>query len=257
MNPARRRAIFRRLQAKNPAPVTELEHSTPFELLVAVMLSAHTTDRSVNLATRQLFPRANTPQKLLALGEDGVRPYLKSVGLYNTKTKNLLALCRVLVEKHAGEVPADRESLEELPGVGRKSANVVLNIVFGQPTIAVDTHIFRVANRTGLAPGKNPREVEDELLATTPKEYLHNAHHWLILHGRYVCTARKPDCPHCVIEDLCEYSLKTPPEARARTGAPAARAVPRPHPMSSRRRGPAVPARRKSGHAALRRSKPR
>jgi endonuclease-3 len=223
VNPTRRRAIFRRLQAHNPAPTTELKYQTPFELLVAVALSAHTTDRSVNAATEKLFPVANTPQALLALGVDGVRPYLKSVGLYNTKSQNLIALCQALVEEHGGQVPGTREALEKLPGVGRKTANVILNMVFGEATIAVDTHIFRVANRTGLAYGKTPREVEDELTATTPKAYRKNAHHWLILHGRYVCTARKPACPRCVIEDLCEYSLKTPPRALASSDAPAAR----------------------------------
>ena len=223
MNPTRRRAIFRRLQAQNPAPTTELTYHTPFELLVAVMLSAHTTDRSVNAATEKLFAVANTPQALLALGVDGVRPYLKSVGLYNTKSQNLIALCRALVEEHGGQVPDTREGLERLPGVGRKTANVILNMVFGEDTIAVDTHIFRVANRTGLSYGKTPREVEDELTATTPKPYRKNAHHWLILHGRYVCTARKPACPRCVIEDLCEYSLKTPPRALASSDAAAAR----------------------------------
>ncbi|HXA92443.1 MAG TPA: endonuclease III, partial [Steroidobacteraceae bacterium] len=205
MNPARRRAIFRRLQAANPAPTTELEHSTPFELLVAVMLSAHTTDRSVNAATRQLFARANTPRAILELGAEGVMPYLKSVGLYNSKTKNLIALCRQLIEQHGGEIPSTRAELEALPGVGRKTANIILNMVFGEASIAVDTHIFRVANRTGLAPGKTPRAVEDELLATTPEVYRKNAHHWLLLHGRYVCTARKPACPTCIIRDLCEY----------------------------------------------------
>lgn len=217
MHPATRRAIFRRLQAANPSPRTELEYRTPFELLVAVMLSAHTTDKSVNAATRRLFPVANTPQSLLELGVEGVKPYLRSVGLYNTKSRNLIGLCRALVEGHGGEVPADRAALEALPGVGRKSANVVLNIVFGQEEIAVDTHIFRVANRTGLAPGRTPRQVEDALMAGTPAEYRRDAHHWLILHGRYVCTARTPACPRCVIRDLCEYTLKTPPRPPARS----------------------------------------
>lgn len=224
MNPARRRAIFRRFQAANPQPTTELEYSTPFELLVAVMLSAHTTDKSVNAATRKLFPVARTPQAILALGEDGVRPYLKSVGLYNAKAKNLIEMCRILIEKHGGQVPASREALEELPGVGRKTASVILNMVFNKPEIAVDTHIFRVANRTGLAPGKTPRAVEEGLLATTPKEYIHNAHHWLLLHGRYVCVARKPNCPKCIIADLCEYPDKTPadpPSTRKPSGKPA------------------------------------
>jgi endonuclease-3 len=212
MQPARRRAIFRRLQAANPRPTTELLHRSPFELLIAVVLSAHTTDRSVNVATRKLFPVANTPAALAALGVDGVKPYLMSVGLYNMKSKNVVALSKDLLEKYDGKIPHDREALEALPGVGRKTANIILNMVFGEPTIAVDTHIFRVANRTGLAPGKTPRAVEEALLANTPAAYRKDAHHWLILHGRYVCTARKPDCPHCIIEDLCEYKHKTPPE---------------------------------------------
>jgi endonuclease-3 len=224
MNPARIRAIYRRLQAANPNPKTELEHSTPFELLVAVMLSAHTTDKSVNTATRSLFPLANTPQKILALGVEGVKPYLKSVGLYNAKAKNLIELCRRIIDLHGGEVPNDRDALESLPGVGRKTANVILNIVFGHTTIAVDTHIFRVANRTGLAPGKNPRVVEDELNQVTPDEYKKNAHHWLLLHGRYVCVARLPACPKCVIADLCEYPLKTPRKDLPKSDAPVARA---------------------------------
>ena len=224
MNPARIRAIYRRLQAANPDPKTELEYSTPFELLVAVMLSAHTTDKSVNTATRILFPLANTPQKILALGVEGVKPYLKSVGLYNAKAKNLIDLCRRIVDLHGGEVPNDRDALESLPGVGRKTANVILNIVFGHTTIAVDTHIFRVANRTGLAPGKNPRVVEDELNEITPDEYKKNAHHWLLLHGRYVCLARLPACPKCAIADLCEYTLKTPPKDLPKSDAPVARA---------------------------------
>jgi endonuclease-3 len=210
LHPATRRAIFRRLAAANPEPKTELEYSSPFELLVAVMLSAHTTDKSVNAATRKLFPIANTPAAILALGEEGVKPYLKTVGLYNSKSKNLIGLCRRLAELHAGQVPANRESLEALPGVGRKTANVVLNIIFGETEIAVDTHIFRVANRTGLAPGKTPRAVEDALNENTPAEFKRNAHHWLILHGRYVCTARRPACPKCIINDLCEYADKTP-----------------------------------------------
>jgi endonuclease-3 len=210
VHPATRRAIFRRLAAANPEPKTELEHSSPFELLVAVMLSAHTTDRSVNAATRKLFPLANTPAAILALGEEGVKPYLKSVGLYNSKSKSLIGLCRMLLERHGGEVPGERAALEGLPGVGRKTANVVLNIIFGETEIAVDTHIFRVANRTGLAPGKTPRAVEDALTANTPAQFKRNAHHWLILHGRYVCTARTPRCPQCIIRDLCEYPDKTP-----------------------------------------------
>jgi endonuclease-3 len=239
MTPARRRAIFRRLQAANPSPTTELAYSTPFELLVAVMLSAHTTDKSVNAATRVLFPLANTPQAIYALGVDGVRGYIKSVGLYNAKAKNLIELCRRLIEQHGGEVPATREGLEALPGVGRKTANVILNIVFGEAAIAVDTHIFRVANRTGLAPGKNPRAVEDTLLATTPREYLRNAHHWLLLHGRYVCTARKPACPACSIADLCEYPHKTPPRVR-----------------KAGRVGPVTRRSKRGPHAGIRRAKP-
>jgi endonuclease-3 len=219
---ATRRAIFRRLQAANPKPTTELEYRTPFELLVAVMLSAHTTDKSVNAATRQLFPVANTPEAIFKLGVEGVKPYIKQVGLYNTKAKNLVGLCQRLIEQHGGQVPPEREALEALPGVGRKTASVVLNMVFGEVEIAVDTHIFRVANRTGLAPGKTPREVEDALMATTPPEFRKDAHHWLILHGRYVCTARKPACPKCLINDLCEYPDKTPAKELKRSDAPVA-----------------------------------
>ncbi len=210
MHAATRTAIYRRLRAANPAPTTELEHHSPFELLVAVMLSAHTTDKSVNAATRILFPVANTPEAILALGVEGLKPYIRSVGLYNTKSQNLIGLCRQLVERHGGRLPGDRASLEALPGVGRKTANIILNMVFGQTQIAVDTHIFRVANRTGLAPGRTPRTVEDSLVANTPAEFRKDAHHWLILHGRYVCTARKPACPSCIIRDLCEYRHKTP-----------------------------------------------
>ncbi len=213
MNPARRRAIFRRLQAANPTPTTELEHSSPFELLVAVVLSAHTTDRSVNAATRRLFPVANTPHAMLALGVEGLRPYLKSVGLYNAKARNVIALCGQLIERHDGRIPCSREALEALPGVGRKTASVILNMVCGESTIAVDTHIFRVANRTGLAPGKTPRAVEEALLATTPEAYRKDAHHWLLLHGRYVCKARLPDCSRCIIAHLCEYPHKPPARA--------------------------------------------
>ncbi len=222
MNPARRRAIFRRLAAANPEPTTELEYSTPFELLVAVVLSAHTTDKSVNAATRKLFAAANTPRALLELGVEGVRPYLKAVGLYNAKARNIVELSRLLLEHHGGIVPCDRAALEALPGVGRKTANVILNMVCGEPTIAVDTHIFRVANRTGLAPGNTPREVEESLLAATPRPYLKNAHHWLLLHGRYVCTARLPACPRCIIRDLCEYPHKTPPSRLRARDAPIA-----------------------------------
>ncbi len=212
MHPATRAAIFRRLKAANPTPTTELLHDSPFELLVAVMLSAHTTDKSVNAATRVLFPIANTPAAIYALGVEGVKSYIKSVGLYNTKAKNLIGLCQQLIERHGGEVPADRAALEALPGVGRKTASIILNMVFGQIEIAVDTHIFRVANRTGLAPGKTPLEVEANLMANTPAQYRKDAHHWLLLHGRYVCTARAPACPTCLIRDLCEYRHKSQPK---------------------------------------------
>jgi endonuclease III len=209
MNPAKRREIYERFRAANPNPTTELKYTTPFELLVAVVLSAQATDKSVNLATDVLYKKYNTPDKLAKLGVAGLEKYIQRIGLYRTKAKNVVELSRILVEKHGGEVPATREALEELPGVGRKTANVVLNTAFGQPTVAVDTHIFRVANRTGLAPGKDPREVEDRLVKFTPPEFLKNAHHWLILHGRYVCIARKPGCPECLIRDLCEYRQKT------------------------------------------------
>jgi len=207
MNPQKRREIFRRLQAANPNPTTELEYRTPYELLVAVVLSAQATDKSVNLATSKLFPA--TPEKMVQLGVAGVEPCIKSIGLYRTKAKNVVALSRMLLDEHCGAVPQNREALERLPGVGRKTANVVLNTAFGQLTVAVDTHIFRVSNRTGLAPGKDPLEVEEKLLKFTPPEYLKNAHHWLILHGRYVCLARKPGCPQCLIRDLCEFRPKT------------------------------------------------
>ena len=210
MNPAKRREIFLRLQAANPHPTTELEYSTPFELLVAVMLSAQATDVSVNAATRHLFPVANTPQAILALGEEKLREYIQRIGLYKTKAKHVMQTCRLLVERHGGAVPETREELEALPGVGRKTANVILNTAFGQPTIAVDTHIFRVANRIGLAPGKTVLEVENKLLKVVPDEFKHDAHHWLILHGRYVCRARKPKCGACIIRDLCEYKDKEP-----------------------------------------------
>ena len=212
MNPQKRRAIFERLRAANPQPTTELEYSTPFELLVAVMLSAQATDKSVNLATRKLFAVANTPQAILALGQKGLESYIKTIGLYQTKAKNLIETCRILIERYGGEVPRDREALQSLPGVGRKTANVVLNTAFGEPTIAVDTHVFRVANRTGLAPGKDVLEVERKLERFTPEEFKRNCHHWLILHGRYVCVARNPKCPRCIIRDLCEYRAKTPAE---------------------------------------------
>ena len=209
MNPQRRREMFERLRALNPHPTTELEYSTPFELLVAVILSAQATDKSVNVATRKLFPVANTPRAILDLGVEGLSNYVRSIGLYQGKARNIIATCRMLLEQHGGAVPAGRESLEALPGVGRKTANVILNTAFGQPTMAVDTHIFRVANRTGLAPGKTVRAVEDKLLKNVPQEFLQDAHHWLILHGRYVCKARAPACPACPIADLCDYRDKT------------------------------------------------
>jgi endonuclease-3 len=203
-------ALFARLAALNPQPTTELEYTSPYELLVAVILSAQATDVGVNKATRRLFPVASTPAAMLALGEDGLKRHIASIGLYNAKAANVIAMSRLLLERHGGEVPRSREALEALPGVGRKTANVVLNTAFGEPAIAVDTHIFRVANRTGLAPGKEVREVEDRLMRVVPERYRRDAHHWLILHGRYVCKARKPDCPHCVIRDLCRYRDKTP-----------------------------------------------
>ena len=209
MTPARRHEIFARLKAANPAPTTELAYRTPFELLVSVVLSAQATDVSVNKATAKLFPVANTPAALVKLGVRGVKPFIKTIGLFNTKARNVVALSRRLLDEHGGEVPRTREALEALPGVGRKTANVVLNTAFGEPTIAVDTHIFRVANRTGLAPGRTVRAVEDALVATTPAEFARDAHHWLILHGRYTCKARVPECPRCAIRDLCEYRSKT------------------------------------------------
>ena len=208
MNAARRRKIYERFARANPAPRTELVYRTPFELLVAVVLSAQATDVGVNKATARLFPVANTPAAILALGENGLKSYIKTIGLFNSKARNILKTCQTLVAEHGGEVPRDRDALEALPGVGRKTANVILNSAFGEPTIAVDTHIFRVANRVGLAPGPNVRAVEDELVRVTPDEFKVNAHHWLILHGRYVCKARKPACPTCVIADLCEYKEK-------------------------------------------------
>ena len=209
MNPQKRGAIFARLRTANPQPRTELIYATAFELLVAVILSAQATDKGVNKATAELFRVANTPAAIVALGLKGLSKYIKSIGLYNTKAKNIIAMSRLLLERHAGEVPRIREALEELPGVGRKTANVILNTAFGEATIAVDTHIFRVANRTGIAPGKTVREVEDKLLKFVPPEYRLDAHHWLILLGRYVCKARRPDCPGCIIADLCEYRHKT------------------------------------------------
>ena len=209
MNSAKRHEIFACLKAINPHPTTELVYHTPFELLIAVILSAQATDKSVNLATQQLFQQANTPEKILALGETGLTEFIKRIGLYKTKAKNILATCELLIQQHDSQVPQTREQLEKLPGVGRKTANVILNTAFGKPTIAVDTHIFRVANRTGLAPGKNVLEVELKLLKAVPKEYRLDAHHWLILHGRYVCKARKPACAICKINHLCEFPDKT------------------------------------------------
>ena len=210
MNASKRKAIFERLRAANPSPTTELEYSSPFELLISVMLSAQATDVSVNKATRSLFAAASTPDAMLALGEEGVRAHIRNIGLFNAKAKNVVATCRLLLDLHGGRVPDEREALERLPGVGRKTANVVLNTAFGVPVIAVDTHIFRVANRIRLARGKTPRQVEDGLLRTIPDEFKRDAHHWLILHGRYTCTARKPACPRCIVADLCEYPHKQP-----------------------------------------------
>ena len=209
MNKAKRVEIFSRLRSTNPEPKTELVYGTPFELLIAVILSAQATDKSVNLATEKLFAVANKSEEMLALGEAKLLPFIQSIGLYRNKAKNIIATCQILQEKYHGEVPRTREELEQLPGVGRKTANVVLNTAFGEPTIAVDTHIFRVANRTGIAPGKNVIEVENRLLRLVPEQFKKDAHHWLILHGRYVCKARKPDCPKCPIADLCEYRKKT------------------------------------------------
>ncbi len=209
MNPEKRREIFARLKAANPHPTTELEYTTPFELLIAVILSAQATDVSVNKATRQLYPVANTPAAIYALGVEGLIPYVQTIGLYRNKAKNVIETCRMLLEQHGGEVPRDREALQALPGVGRKTANVVLNTAFGVPAMAVDTHIFRVSNRTGIAPGKNVDIVEQKLMKFVPSEYLMDAHHWLILHGRYTCTARSPQCWNCLIADLCEFKSKT------------------------------------------------
>ncbi|KFI07247.1 endonuclease III [Massilia sp. BSC265] len=213
MNPAKRLEIFTRFRTANPKPTTELEFTTPFELLIAVLLSAQSTDVGVNKATRRLYPVANTPRAILDLGLDELKSYISTIGLYNTKAANVMATCRILVEQHGGEVPRSREALEALPGVGRKTANVVLNTAFGEPTMAVDTHIFRVSNRTKIAPGKNVDIVEQKLLKFVPKDFLHDAHHWLILHGRYTCVARKPKCWNCLIVDLCEYKEKTPAPA--------------------------------------------
>jgi len=209
VNPQKRQAIFARLRAANPQPRTELIYASAFELLVAVILSAQATDKSVNKATAELFRAANTPASILALGVGGLSKYIQSIGLYNAKAKNIMAMCRMLLERHGGEVPMTREALEELPGVGRKTANVILNTAFGHATIAVDTHIFRVANRTRIAPGKTVREVEEKLMKFVPPEFMRDAHHWLILHGRYTCKARRPACPVCIIADLCEYPRKS------------------------------------------------
>lgn len=209
MNKETRHKIFQRFQERNPNPTTELEYSTPFELLIAVMLSAQATDVSVNKATARLFPVANTPKELLELGEEKLKSYIKTIGLYNSKAANVIKTCKILLDEHQGEVPDNRNALEALPGVGRKTANVILNTAFGQPTIAVDTHIFRVARRLGLASGKTPLAVEQELEKKVPQEFLQDAHHWLILHGRYICVARKPRCPECFLRDLCEYKEKT------------------------------------------------
>ena len=215
MNPEKRRQIFERLKAANPHPTTELEYTTPFELLIAVILSAQATDVSVNKATRKLYPIANTAVQIFALGVDGLIPFVQTIGLYRNKAKNVIETCRILLEQHGGEVPRDRESLQALPGVGRKTANVVLNTAFGEPAMAVDTHIFRVSNRTGLAPGKTVEIVEEKLMKFVPPDYLMDAHHWLILHGRYTCLARTPQCWNCLIADLCEYRPKTPMPAKA------------------------------------------
>ena len=212
MNKDKRRQILERLRDANPHPTTELEYTSPFELLVSVILSAQATDVSVNKATAKLYPLANTPETILNLGVDGLKEYIKTIGLYNAKAENIIKTCAILLDKHQGEVPENREALEALPGVGRKTANVVLNTAFGWPTIAVDTHIFRVANRTGFAPGKDVNEVEEKLLRHVPTEFKQDVHHWLILHGRYTCIARKPRCGSCLIEDLCEYKQKTEPE---------------------------------------------
>ena len=225
MNAAKREQIFARFQRASQHPTTELAYRNPFELLVAVVLSAQATDKGVNLATPRLFAAAPTPAAMLALGQEGLESYIKTIGLFRTKARNLLATCALLVEQYGGEVPRERSALESLPGVGRKSANVILNTAFGEETIAVDTHIFRVANRTGIAPGANVRAVEDKLLKVVPAPYRKNAHHWLILHGRYVCKARTPDCPTCLIRDLCEYRDKTPGPEESKSSKPRRRAA--------------------------------
>jgi endonuclease III len=220
MKPAERVELFTRLQQANPSPTTELEYTTPFELLAAVLLSAQATDRSVNAATHRLFPVANTPAAIVALGIEGLEPYLRTIGLWRSKAKHLVAACRILLDEHGGNVPHSREALERLPGVGRKTANVVLNTAFGEATIAVDTHIFRVANRLKLAPGKTPLQVEIGLMKAVPEPFRRDAHHWLILHGRYICKARRPECWRCPVADLCRHRPKTPQPASARVAAP-------------------------------------
>jgi endonuclease-3 len=245
MNAMQRHALFAHLQAANPHPRGELDYGSPFELLIAVILSAQATDKSVNKATARLFPVASTPQALLDLGEEGLTPYIRSIGLYKSKARNIIECCRLLLERHGGGVPRDRAALEALPGVGRKTANVVLNIAFGEPVIAVDTHVFRVSNRTGLAPGANVREVEDELARVVPAEFLLHAHHWLILHGRYVCLARRPRCPDCAIAELCEYPQKTAAETPGAPIAPAQASTP----ARRRPRDGEAPTRRSSRHA--------
>ena len=209
MNKNKRTEIFQKLKAQNPKPTTELKYANPFELLISVVLSAQATDVGVNKATKELYSVANTPEAIYALGADGLKKYIRTIGLYNTKAENIIKTCKLLIDEHEGQVPADRISLEKLPGVGRKTANVILNTAFGQPTIAVDTHIFRVSNRTGIAPGKDVRVVEEKLMKFVPDEYKQDAHHWLILHGRYTCVARKPRCGSCIIYDLCEFKQKT------------------------------------------------
>jgi endonuclease III len=249
VNAAKRRAIFERLRDANPHPRSELEHATPYELLVAVVLSAQATDKGVNKVTARLFPVANTPQAMVRLGVEGVTPYIASLGLFRMKAKSVIGLSEILLAEHAGEVPREREALERLPGVGRKTANVVLNVAFGAPTIAVDTHVFRVCNRTGLAPGKDPLEVENRLNAVVPDEFRLHAHHWLILHGRYTCVARIPKCPECIILDLCEFRHKTrlvdkatraAASAGSASASPAQRAAARKSPRSSRTRATRV-----------------
>ena len=238
MNPQKRHEIFRRWRDAAPHPKSDLAYASTFELLVAVILSAQATDKGVNAATRKLYPVANTPAAILALGVEGLTPYIATIGLYKAKAKNVIATCALLIERHAGEVPGTREALEALPGVGRKTANVVLNIAFGQPTIAVDTHNFRVANRTGIAPGKNVDIVERGLIKFVPDEFMMHAHHWLILHGRYVCKAQKPDCPNCLISDLCEFKGKTPDPLAHKTAIPAKARAPSVFKASSRKPAP-------------------